>query len=137
MIKITYSDFSIDEVIEKMRRKEIGAIVVFVGIVRGQTKERTVKRLEVEAYKDMTIRQLKSIREKAKQDFNVSQIAIIHRLGSLKVTDNIMLIAVGAAHRDEAFKACRFILEQIKTTVPVWKKEFTSEGSYWVKGEKE
>lgn len=137
MIKITYSDFSIDEVIENVRRKEIGAIVVFIGTVRGQTKERSIKRLEVEAYKDMAISQLESIREKAKKEFNVSQVAIIHRIGSLKVTDNIMLIAVGAAQRDEAFNACRFILEQIKITVPIWKKEFTLEGSYWVKGEKE
>lgn len=84
----------------------------------------------------MAISQLKRIQEKAKQNFNASQIAIIHRIGSLKVTDNIMLIAVGAAHREEAFKACRFILEQIKTTAPIWKKEFTSDGSYWVKSEK-
>jgi len=67
--------------------------------------------------------------------FGVEEVAVIHRVGSLKVSDDIMMIAVGAAHRAEAFDACRYVLENIKRRVPIWKKEVTPEGDFWVEGE--
>jgi len=135
MLKITHDDFSIDEIIQKIKTKDIGAIVSFIGIVRGKSDGKTINKLEFQAYKEMAIRQLENIRAEAFQKFKVNQIAIVHRIGSLKVSDNILLIVVGAPHRDEAFKACRHVLEQLKKTVPIWKKEFTPEGSQWIEGE--
>ena len=84
----------------------------------------------------MARRQLEEIREEAIDRFGVEEIAIIHRYGSLEVSDNIMMIAVGGGHRPEAFDACRWVLETIKEKVPIWKKEITPEGDFWVEGEK-
>jgi molybdopterin synthase catalytic subunit len=79
--------------------------------------------------------QLEAIREEAMAKYGVEEVAIVHRYGSLKVSENIMMIAVGAGHRPEAFEACRFVLERIKESVPIWKKEITPEGDFWVEGE--
>jgi molybdopterin synthase catalytic subunit len=132
MIEITSEDFSVDDVLKSMKKRVNGAIVSFVGIVRGENEGKSVDRIEVQAYKEMALRQLKDIRKEALQKFGVNQITIIHRVGVLEVSDNIVLIAVGGAHRDESFKACRFVLEQLKAKAPLWKKEFTTDGSYWV-----
>jgi len=135
MLEITRDDFSIDEIVQKIKTEDIGAIVSFIGIVRGKSNGKNVNKLEFEAYKKMAILQLKNIRAETFRKFNVNQIAIVHRIGSLKVSDNILLIVVGATHRDEAFKACRHVLERLKKTLPIWKKEFTPEESYWIEGE--
>jgi molybdopterin synthase catalytic subunit len=132
MIAITSEDFSVDEVIRSMKKKENGAIVSFLGIVRGETEGTLVERLEVQAYEEMALRQLEVIQKDAFQKFDVNQISIIHRRGVLNVTENIVLIAVGGAHRDDSFKACRFVLEELKAKVPLWKKEVTSEGGSWL-----
>lgn len=136
MIEITSEDFSVDDVLRSMKKQTNGAIVSFTGIVRGENEGRTVDRIEVQAYKEMALRQLEDIRKQALQKFGVNHITIIHRVGVLEVSDNIVLIAVGGAHRDESFKACRFVLEELKAKAPLWKKEFTTDGSYWVEDEK-
>jgi molybdopterin synthase catalytic subunit len=136
MIEITSEDFSVDDVLRSMKEQANGAIVSFVGIVRGENEGRVVDRIEVQAYEEMARRQLEDIRRDALQKFGVNHIAIFHRVGVLEVSDNIVLIAVGGAHRDESFKACRFVLEELKAKAPLWKKEFTTDGSYWVEDEK-
>jgi len=135
MIIVTRDDFSIDEVIRKIRGPDVGAVVTFLGTVRGESAGRVVERMEVQAYEEMATRQLERIEAEALQKFGVRRTAIIHRTGVLKVSDNVVLIAVGAAHRDEAFKACRFIIEELKKTVPLWKKEYTATGENWVLSE--
>jgi len=123
MIKITREDFSVDEAIKSLKRSEVGGIVTFVGIVRGESQGQPVERLEIEAYEEMALRDLEEIRRRALEKFRVEDAVIIHRVGELKVSDNIVLIAVGAAHREEAFEACQFILEEVKRLAPIWKKE--------------
>ena len=135
MIIVTRDDFSIDEVIRKIRGPDVGAVVTFLGTVRGESAGRVVERMEVQAYEEMATRQLERIEAEALKKFDVKRTAIIHRTGVLKVSDNIVLVAVGAAHRDEAFKACRFIIEELKKTVPLWKKEYTATGENWVLSE--
>jgi len=135
MIMITRDDFSIDEVVRKFKGRDVGAVVTFLGTVRGESEGRVVERMEVQAYEEMATRQLERIEAEALQKFGVRRTAIIHRTGVLKVSDNVVLIAVGAAHRDEAFKACRFIIEELKKTVPLWKKEYTATGENWVLSE--
>lgn len=135
VITIQEADFSIDTVLQDMKQRENGAIVVFTGIVRGQNEGYSTERLEIQVYKEMALDQLRKIRDEAFQQFDVHQINIIHRIGILKVSENIVLIAVGAGHRDEAFNACRFVLEELKKRVPLWKKEHTTDGQHWVEGQ--
>lgn len=134
MIEIQEADFSVDSILQDLKQSENGAIVIFTGIVREKNEGYLTELLEIQVYKEMALDQLRKIRDEAFQQFNVNQINIIHRIGSLNVTDNIVLIAVGAGHRDEAFKACRFVLEELKKRAPIWKKEHTTEGKYWVEG---
>ncbi len=135
MIKVTSEDFSIDEVVGSIRSGGMGAIVTFIGTVRDNSKGREVDRIEIQVYEEMAVKQLQAIKEEAITKFGVEDVAIVHRYGSLGVSDNIMMIAVGAGHRPEAFEACRYVLETIKEKVPLWKKEFTPDGDYWIEGE--
>ena len=135
MIRVTREDFYVDEVVASIRSGGMGAIVTFLGTVRNNSQERDVDRIEIQVYEEMAVKQLQTIREEAITRFGVEDVAIVHRYGSLGVSDNIMMIAVGAAHRPEAFEACRYVLETIKEKVPLWKKEFTPEGEYWIEGE--
>jgi molybdopterin synthase catalytic subunit len=136
MIDVTREDFSVDEALERLRSRGMGALVIFVGVVRDSSRGNAVERIEIQVYEEMARRQLEEIREEAIDRFGVEEIAIIHRYGSLEVSDNIMMIAVGGGHRLEAFDACRWVLETIKEKVPIWKKEITPEGDFWVEGEK-
>jgi len=136
MIDVTKEDFSVDEALERLRSRGMGALVTFVGVVRDSSRGKAVDRIEIQVYEEMARRQLEEIREEAIARFGVEEIAIIHRYGSLEVSDNIMMIAVGGGHRPEAFDACRWVLETIKEKVPIWKKEITPEGDFWVEGEK-
>jgi molybdopterin synthase catalytic subunit len=135
MLRVTREDFSVDEIIQRVRTKDAGAIVTFVGVVRGESDGKNVDKLDFQAYNEMAIAELGRIRDVTCQRFHVNKVGIVHRTGSLKVGDNIVIIAVSAPHRDEAFKACRFVLEELKGTVPIWKKEFTADGARWVNGE--
>jgi molybdopterin synthase catalytic subunit len=135
MIKVTREDFSIDEIVASIRSGGMGAVVTFLGVVRDNAHGKDVDRIEIQVYEEMAVKQLQAIRGEAIARFGVEEVAIVHRYGSLGVTDNIMMIAVGAGHRPEAFEACRFILETIKEKVPLWKKEYTPEGDYWIEGE--
>jgi molybdopterin synthase catalytic subunit len=135
MIKLTSDDFNVDMILRKLRTEHMGAIVCFVGVVRAVSKGREVARIEIQVYEDMAESQLEIIRNEAVEKFGVEEVVIIHRFGSLKVSENIMMIAAGAAHRAEAFDACRYVLENIKKRVPIWKKEITPEGYFWVEGE--
>lgn len=135
MIKITREDFSVDDVLHRLRTGNVGALVTFVGSVRDEAEGKSVDRIEIQVYEKMALRQLEAIRSEAMERFGVEEVDIIHRFGSLNVSENIMIIAVGATHRAEAFNACRYVLENIKRRVPIWKKEVTPEGDFWVEGE--
>ncbi len=132
MIELRREDFSIDEALGRLLKGGMGAVVIFLGVVRDESKGKAVERVEIEAYDEMAMRQLEAIRREAMERFGVKEALIIHRHGSLKASERIMMIAVGAAHRVEAFDACRYIIESIKVRVPIWKKEITPEGEFWV-----
>jgi molybdopterin synthase catalytic subunit len=135
VIKIQEADFSIDVILQGLKQSDNGAIVIFTGIVRGQNEDYSTERLEIQVYKEMALDQLQKIYDEAFQQFDVHHINIIHRIGILKVSENIVGIAVGAGHRDEAFNACRYVLEELKKRVPLWKKEHTTDGQYWIEGQ--
>ena len=111
-----------------------GAVVRFEGIVRDNARERPTNHLEYEAYVPMAQKVLGTICEEARQHWPVGQIAISHRVGRLEIGEISVLITVGSPHRDEAFSACRFVIDRIKEVVPIWKKEVGPDGSFWVEG---
>ena len=117
---------------EFVRSAETGGVVVFSGVVRNQTGGRKVLRLEFEAYPGMAIREMQQIAQTARERFAVLHVSMHHRTGILYPDELAVVIAVGAAHRDAAFDACRFCIDTLKQTVPIWKKEFYEDGAVWV-----
>lgn len=105
---------------------------MFIGTVRNNTKGKKVVRLEFEAYDSMALSEMKKIADLATSKWPLHEVLICHRTGILQVGEVPVVIAVAAAHRDAAFEACRFIIDTLKQTVPIWKKEFFEDGAVWV-----
>jgi molybdopterin synthase catalytic subunit len=118
MIKITEEDFKIDELIGKAKHPDAGAVVTFLGIVRDDE----IVGMEIEAYTELAMQELGRIRGEALRQFDLTSLDIIHRTGSLAVSDNILLIVCGAPHRKDAFSACEYVIDELKERVPMWKK---------------
>ena len=128
MIEISDKDFSLDKIVSRARHGDVGAVVIFLGIVRNDN----IRSIEVESYREAALSELECIRDEAMRKFDLIEVDIMHRIGSLNVGDNIALIICSAAHRKQAFEGCRFILEELKSRVPIWKKEITEDGARWV-----
>jgi len=134
MVRIQKEDFSIDEEIERVKASsaDIGGIVVFLGIGRGTSRGRSIQKLDFEHYPGMAEKKLMEIRERALKDFDIKEVSIVHRISEIGIGENIVLIVVGAAHRADAFKACKWCIDELKRITPIWKKETTPEGEIWV-----
>jgi molybdopterin synthase catalytic subunit len=128
MIEITEQDFSLDEIIKKARRTDAGAVVTFLGTVRDDG----IEMMELESFREAALQELESIRGEAVGRFGLKSAEIVHRIGLLSVGDNIVAIVCSAAHRDEAFLGCRYIIEELKKRAPIWKKEIGENGERWV-----
>ncbi|MFZ0299292.1 MAG: molybdenum cofactor biosynthesis protein MoaE [Candidatus Sulfotelmatobacter sp.] len=122
-------------VLVRMKRGEDGAAVVFEGVVRNQTRGRRTLYLDYEAYEEMALRQMESLAEQALKQFQVREVALVHRLGRLEIGETSVLIVVASAHRAAAFDACRWLIDTLKRTVPIWKKEYFENGAVWADGE--
>jgi molybdopterin converting factor subunit 1 len=122
-------------VIEKVKRPEDGATVVFEGIVRNHTRGRRTLYLDYEAYENMALKQMDELAARALTQFQVRDVAIIHRLGRVEIGETSVLIVVASAHRAAAFDACRWLIDTLKNTVPIWKKEHFEDGAVWADGE--
>jgi molybdopterin synthase catalytic subunit len=118
-----------------IRRGEDGAVVVFDGTVRNNSRGRQTLYLDYEAYEEMALKQMRDLAIQARGRFGVRQVTVIHRLGRLMVGETSVLIVVASAHRAEAFEACRWLIDTLKKTVPIWKKETFVDGSVWAAGE--
>ncbi|PYX79784.1 MAG: molybdopterin synthase [Acidobacteria bacterium] len=121
--------------LESIKRPEDGAAVVFEGVVRNNTRGRPTLYLEYESYEDMALKELGTLVEQALAQFKVRDVTIIHRLGRLEIGETSVLIVVAAAHRGVAFDACRWLIDALKRTVPIWKKEYFEDGAVWADGE--
>ena len=128
MIEITEQDFSLDEMIKKAKRTDAGAVVTFLGTVRDDG----IEMMELESFRESALQELESIRDEAVARFGLKSAEIVHRIGLLSVGDNIVSIVCSAAHRDEAFLGCRYIIEELKKRAPIWKKEIGENGERWV-----
>lgn len=120
---------------EGLKLGDDGASVVFEGIVRNQTRGRRTLYLDYEAYEEMAAEQLESLAKQALKQFQIRDVAIVHRLGRLEIGETSVLIVVASAHRGPAFDACRWLIDTLKKTVPIWKKEFFEDGAVWANGE--
>jgi molybdopterin converting factor subunit 1 len=120
---------------ERMKRAEDGAVVVFEGIVRDNSRGRRTLYLDYEAYEEMARKQLDELAAQALEKFKVREVAVAHRLGRLQVGETSVAIVVSSAHRAAAFDACRWMIDTLKQTVPIWKKEHFEDGAVWADGE--
>ena len=118
-----------------VKQGEDGAVVVFDGIVRNNTRGRRTLCLVYEAYEEMALRLMQGLADDAVSTHGVRQVAIVHRLGRLEVGETSVLIAVASGHRAQAFEACRWLIDTLKKTVPIWKKEHFEDGAVWADGE--
>ncbi len=133
-IRIQREDFSIEEEIKKVKAKSarIGGVVAFLGTAREFSRGKEIRKLLYEHYSWMAQKKLEELRKRALKNFDVLEVAIIHRTGEIKIGENIVLIIAAAEHRREAFKACEWCIDELKRAVPIWKKEVTSDGEVWV-----
>lgn len=131
-IKISATTLNITDCIDWVMSPQAGGIDVFIGTVRDATKGKQVLRLEFESYEAMAIKEMEKIAQQAFSQWPVQKILIHHRTGVLQIGEVPVIIAVAAAHRDAAFDACRYIIDTLKQTVPIWKKEFFEDGEVWV-----
>jgi molybdopterin synthase catalytic subunit len=121
--------------IREVRAPEDGAIVTFDGFVRNQSHTRRTLYLDYEAYESMALAKMRQIAAQLHEKFAIHRVAIVHRLGRLEIGETSVLIAVSSAHRPAAFDACRFAIDTLKRTVPIWKKEYFEDGAVWADGE--
>ena len=133
-VRVQQETFSLDKETERLKRSStaIGAIVTFLGACRDISRGVSVSQLQFEHYPGMAEKKLGEIRERAIKDLGAIDVTIIHRVGTIPVGENIVLIAAAASHRDEAFKACRFCIDELKRITPIWKRETTKDGEVWV-----
>lgn len=123
------------QVLNSIKRGEDGAALVFEGVVRNQSRGRKTRYLEYEAYEEMALQQMESLAAQALTQFQIRDVAIVHRLGHLEIGETSVLIAVASAHRAAGFDACRWLIDSLKRTVPIWKKEYFEDGAVWGDGE--
>jgi molybdopterin synthase catalytic subunit len=121
--------------LERLKAPADGAAVVFEGIVRDNTRGRRTLYLDYEAYEAMAIKQMEDLASQAKSRFAIRDVALVHRLGRLEIGETSVLIVVVSAHRGAACDACRWIIDTLKKTVPIWKKEYFEDGAVWADGE--
>ncbi len=132
MFQLVQDPIDVKGVRAAMDHPEDGAVVVFEGVVRNETHGRRVRCLEYHAYVPMALRKLEEIGARAREEFPIHDIAIVHRLGRMVPTECSVAIVITAAHRRAAFDACRFAIDTIKKSVPIWKKEFYEDGEVWI-----
>lgn len=134
LVRLQKENFSVEAEAERVKAasKRTGAVVTFLGVGRDFSKGKDIEHLEFEFYPGMAEKKLNEIREQALKEFDIHEVAIIHRYGRIEVGENIVLIVVGAGHRAEAFKACSWCIDTLKQVTPIWKRERTPEGEVWV-----
>lgn len=134
LVRIQKEGFSVEETAALVKRasKGIGALVSFVGAARDFSKGKEISGLDFEHYPGMAEKKLKDIRMRALANFDIIEMAIIHRIGLIAIGEDIVLIIAASAHRNDAFMACEWAITELKRTAPIWKRETTREGDVWV-----
>lgn len=133
-VRVQRENFSVDQELDRVRSrsKRIGGIAMFLGIARDRSRGRDVDGITFEHYEGMAQKKLREIRERALKDFDILELLVIHRYGEITIGENIVLIIAGAEHRADAFRACKWAIDELKQITPIWKLEHTPEGEVWV-----
>jgi molybdopterin synthase catalytic subunit len=134
-VAVVEEAFDVNRAVELIESPEAGGYVIFLGKVRNKSKGRKVLKLIYEVYEEMALKEMERIRREAIERFSLSDMLIWHRKGELKVGEDTMLVIASAPHRKEAFEACVWAVDEVKKRVPVWKKEVTEEGEFWIEGD--
>ena len=134
LVRVQRENFSVDAEIDRVRTRStrIGGISVFLGTARDHSRGHDVSAITFEYYEGMAQKKLREIRERALKDFDVLEVLILHRYGEIQIGENIVLIVVGAEHRADAFRACKWCIDELKQITPIWKLEQTPAGKVWV-----
>ncbi len=132
---LTRDPIATEKLVAALKRGEDGAVVVFDGIVRNHTRGRRTLHLDYEAYEELAAKQMHELSAQAVSRFAIRDVLMVHRLGRLAIGETSVLIAVAAPHRAQAFEACRWLIDTLKSTVPIWKKETFADGAVWAPGE--
>ncbi len=133
--KIIRDKIDTPALLEKIKAPEDGAVVVFEGIVRNNSRGRRTLYLDYEAYEPMALKEMNGLIEQAVSRFSVREVAMVHRTGRLEIGETSVVVVVSSAHRGAAFDACRWLIDTLKRTVPIWKKEYFEDGAVWADGE--
>ena len=131
-IFVTTDRLSVDEILDAVRDDGFGGLVVFLGTVRDRSRGKRVTHLEYEAYAEMAEAKMREIADRLEREHAPAKVAMHHRIGDLAIGEAAVIVAAGAPHRDAAFAAARQAIDQLKTVVPIWKKEFTDDGAVWI-----
>ncbi len=132
MFRVTDKPINLQELVDCVTDPEAGAVATFIGTTRNNNEGRKVIALDYEAYPEMAEKELTRLGEEARTKWQICRMAIVHRVGPVQIKEASVVIAVSAAHREAAFAACRFAIEEIKKTVPIWKKEVYEGGEIWI-----
>lgn len=135
IVTLTREPIHADPLVAAAKKGEDGAVVVFDGIARNHSRGRRTLHLDYEAYEEMAVRQMRELANQARNRFGVRQVTVVHRLGRLEISETSILIVVASAHRSAAFEASRWLIDSIKKTVPIWKKETFADGAVWAPGD--
>ena len=132
---IVREPIDIRQIKEELEHPEDGAAILFEGVVRNNTRGRRTLYLDYEAYEGMALNEMEKLAQVALERFKVRDVCLVHRLGRLEIGETSVVIGVGSAHRAAAFDACRWLIDTLKKTVPIWKKEHFEDGAVWADGE--
>jgi molybdopterin synthase catalytic subunit len=134
LIRITTNHLSLQDVIRKLEDNSAGALFIFMGNVRNRGRFGNVSEIYYEAYREMAEEKMREIENEVQSKWGIKKLVAIHRIGSLKVGETSIIIGVSSEHRYEAFEACKYIINNVKTRVPIWKKEISEESQKWTDG---
>jgi len=135
IFEITRDQIDISALRKRLLEGDSGAVVIFDGVARNNTKGRSTQYLEYEGYEVMALRTMQQIGREVHEQWPINSVGIIHRLGRIEITESSVVIVVTSAHRGVAFEACRYAIDRLKKIVPIWKKEFFDDGAVWVENE--
>ena len=134
LCKIVTEPIDAQELIDAVQTPADGAVCVFYGVVREDSRNKKVRFLDYDAYPEMAEKKMRDILEEVRAKWPEQRAAIVHRIGTLGIGEASVVIAVGSPHRGESFEACRYVIDRVKEEVPIWKKEVFTDGEEWVEG---
>ncbi len=129
---VSREDFSINDLTSELIKKDDGAIVTFIGTVRNKNRDKEVVKIIYDAYEPMATMEIQKIIKRAMENYSIDDAIVYHKIGEFLPGEKVVFIGVSSTHREEGFKACKFIIDEIKKSVPIWKKEFYNDGSQWL-----